>query len=642
MSYQMRPDDNGMQGTVEYGEKPPIRIKLTLGPEPPTPRRAAPSPVVTSEYDTRTATRGRTQQFTKTGAVVDTNAMMEGVEMMDVYASGAAGGGSSTATKKNNVRGTGSKDARGQMHSSGPGTPGGGQQFSQNLNSPMTPGRPHMNRMGGVGTMHGTTPTHPGMAVGMPGAQNLNANAAYGRAPGMLPPGMAGSPSPYMQSPGSPYMHANHLSMPHGTPGGHGGAHGNSSSNSGAPGTPMQMMTPQMQRGMNVRAPSALDTPMTPGPMGNSGFFPPTEDSAGLGGPGDDIGSNLGSDDEDGDDKSKKNNKRGKPKNRGSSNRKKEEDDIFGDEDPQSAGYNAAVAIWKTVEAYFADFNDEDFRLVAVDAKDDAFRVPTLGKKPPVSHAAALAGSNAQMLQHSQSDMDIAPKLDSGGLFGGPNGPSFVTRLISSLIEETSMPSFPNYLAARPPLQDIAIPPSEQDPLFGIVSQQEAEFIESRVQKELISLGLFGDFDATSSTSQDGGSSSSNNNNNNANGTSNGTSSNGSKDGAGAKGAGKDSKNDEKDVDDDDEVLSELKRLQTKLRARLDQNNQTRLILRQQMDAANGERKRAKEEREALAKLDQSFIQQHKAILKKRKKPTAKQAAAAKKNSKAEGSSSGQ
>ena len=575
MSYQIRPDDNGMQGIMEYGDKPPIRIKLVIGPEP-TPRRTNPSPAVTSEYDTRTSARGaRTQQFTKSGIAMEPHAM-EGMEMMDTHMYGT-----STASKKNS-RGTASKDVRSQMH----GVNMGG------MGAPVTPGRPGMGR----GTV--MNPGMPGM-VGTPGVPSTPVSGAYGRGNGMLPPNMVGSPAPYMQNPGSPYVHSGHIPM----------------------GIPGPANTPQMPR--NVRS-TPIEPPMTPGPMANGGAFFP-DDSQGLNNA-DELGSNLGSDDEEGDDKSKKN-KRGKPKNRGNANRKKEEDDIFGDEDPQTAGYNASIAIWKTVEAYFADFVDEDFRLVAVDAKDDAFRVPALGKKAQLSqHSLAHSASGSHLLQQSQSEMDIAPKLDAGSLFGGPNGPSLVTRLISSLIEETSMPSFSNYLSARPPVIDIPLSSSEQDPMFGIVSQQEAEFIENRIQKELLALGLFGDFDAPADS---------------ANGTANGSSS--FKDTRSSTGAAKEAAA-EKDVDDDDEVLSELKRMQTKLRARLESNNQIKQLLRQQMDAANGERKKAKEEREALAKLDQSYVQSHKAIIKKRKKPTAKQAAAASSKagtSKAEGSGSG-
>lgn len=508
---------------------------------------------------------------------------MDGVEMMEpasphMYPN-------TTASKKNS-RGTAQKDVRSQMHS-GP---------MPSMGSPMTPGRPVTLGRGGV---MGTG--MPGM-VGTPGVPSTPVSGPYGRVNGMLPPGMVGSPAPYMQNPGSPYVHPSQLPM----------------------GIPGPAATPQMQR--NQRS-APIEPPMTPVPMpnGNSTFF---DDSQGLGTNADELGSNLGSDDEDGDDKAKKNNKRGKPKNRGNANRKKEEDDIFGDEDPQTAGYNASIAIWKTVEAYFADFNDEDFRLVAVDSKDDAFRVPNLGKKAQLSqHSLAHSASGSQLLQHSQSEMDIAPKLDSNSLFGGPNGPSLITRLISSLIEETSMQSFTNYLTARPPVIDAPLPSNEQDPMFGIVSQQEAEFIENRVQKELLALGLFGDFDAPDA--------------NGANGSANGSSN--FKDTRSSTGAAKEAAA-EKDVDDDDEVLGELKRLQSKLRARLDSNNQVRSALKQQMDAANGDRKKAKETREALAKLDQSYVQQHKAI-KKRKKPTAKQSAAASSKggtSKAEGSSSGQ
>lgn len=577
MSYHMRPEDNGMQGIMDYGDKPPIRIKLVLGPEPT--RRANPSPAVTSEYDTRTSARGaRTQQFTKSGVAVEPQ-LMEGVEMMDPHMYP-----NSTASKKNS-RGTAQKDVRSQMHT-GP---------VAGMPTPMTPGRPVTMGRGTMGN------AMPGM-VGTPGVPSTPVSGAYGRGNGMLPPAMVGSPAPYMQNPSSPYIHSGHLPM----------------------GIPGPANTPQMPR--NVRS-TPLETPMTPGPMPNGGstFF---DDSQPLNNNADELGSNLGSDDEDGDDKSKKN-KRGKPKNRGNANRKKEEDDIFGDEDPQTAGYNASIAIWKTVEAYFADFTDEDFRLAAVDQKDDAFRVPNLGKKAQLSqHSLAHSASGSHLLQQSQSEMDIAPKLDTSSLFGGANGPSLITRLISSLIEESGMPSFPTYLAARPPVLDTPISSHEQDPMFGIVSQQEAEFIENRIQKELLALGLFGDFDAPADA----------NGANGANGSSN------FKDTRSSTGAAKEAAA-EKDIDDDDEVLGELKRLQAKLRGRLESNNQVRALLKSQMDAANGERKKAKEAREALAKLDQSFVQQHKAIIKKRKKPTAKQAAAASSKagtSKAEGSSSAQ
>jgi hypothetical protein len=402
--------------------------------------------------------------------------------------------------------------------------------------------------------------------------------------------------------------------------------------------------------------------PATPGTPGG---VPSSMDIDSL--PGiDDTGSALNSDDEDEDgDKSKKNNKRGKPKNRNRT--KKDDGDLFGDEDPQTVGYHAAVQIWKTVEAYFADFTEEDFKLVAVSDKDDAFRIPNLGKKsshhasPSIqssSHHTSSASSHhgsasssvgvggaAAMLQSSTSEMnDIAPKVD-GGIFGGL-GPSMLTRLMSSLIEETSMPSAAQFVSARPPLTEIPLSAMEQDSMFGIVTHQEAEFIEARLKKELMSLGLFGDPEVSSGGSElNGASSTSSSSSAHGGGLANGTSSSSSssassnfketrsstaaaKEQAAAAAAAAEK---DKDYDEDDEVLAQLKRLQTKLRSQLDSNNQMKILLRQQMDAANGARKKAKEERDALAKLDASYVAQHKAILKKKKKPAKQTAAAANK-----------
>jgi hypothetical protein len=354
---------------------------------------------------------------------------------------------------------------------------------------------------------------------------------------------------------------------------------------------------------------------MTPGGASSGNLF--SDDSQPLGTGVDEAGSALGSDDED---ESKSKNKRGKPKNRG--NRKKDDDDnLFGDEDPQTAGYNAAIAIWKTVEAYFADFTDEDFKFVSVDGKDDAFRIPNLGKKSVLAHSAT---QHASLLHQSQSDMlDIAPKAE-GGAFGGPNGPSFMTRLISSLVEESSVVSVPHFLQSRPPLQDAPIPPAEQDPMFGIVSQQEAEFIEARLKKELTLLGLFGDAEIPSG-GPNGGANGSSSTAGSGTGSSSGTPYKETRSSTAAAAAA------ERDAaePDDDEVLSELKRLQAKLRTQVEANNATKILLRQQMEAANGSRKKAKEERDALAKLEAQYVALHKAIIKKKKKPTAKQAAAA-------------
>lgn len=383
---------------------------------------------------------------------------------------------------------------------------------------------------------------------------------------------------------------------------------------------------------------------MTPGgpTTANSGFFGDVDSQGLLAN--DETGSNLGSDDDDDDKKNK--NKRGKPKNR--ANRKKEEDDIFGDEDPQTAGYNAAVQIWKTVEAYFADFTDEDFKFLAVDAKDDAFKVPNLGKKAVLSsHAAAAAAAanaahNAPMLQQSQSDMmDMVGKDGAGGLFGGPNGPNIVSKLIACLIEESSLPNVTHFLQARPPPVDMAITPAEMDPMFGIVPQQEAEFLENRLKKELTALGLFGDPESSSSTAA-------------SSSTANGTTPNGlPASGANAAGGASAPNTPYKETrsvtaaaaaaaehpnePDDDEVLAELKRLQQQLRQRLEGNNRTKLLLREQMEHANISRKKAKEERETLNKSDQHYVALHKAIIKKKKKPTGKQAAAAAKANKKEG-----
>lgn len=352
--------------------------------------------------------------------------------------------------------------------------------------------------------------------------------------------------------------------------------------------------------------------------------------SQGLGGA-EEAGSNLGSDDEDGDDKSKSKNKRAKPKNRasaGAGNRKKDEDDIFGDEDPQTAGYNAAIQLWKTVEAYFADFTDEDYRIVAVDQKDDAFRTPSLGKKSAALIASQSSGHGGQpgQLQQSQSDMmmDMAPKVEAG-LFGGPNGPSFFTRLVSCLVEEAAMPSLSHFLTTRPMLQDIPMTQAEQDPMFGVVSQQEAEFVEAKLKKELMSLGLWGEIETPSSPSANGTTA-------NGGSTSSGAGASSAsnpafKDTRSSSAAAKEAAAKEEGVDDDDEVLSELKKLQAKLRVQLETNNAIKNTLRQQMDSANGARKKAKEERDALNKLDSSYVAQHK-IIKKKKKPIAKTTAA--------------
>ena len=530
-------------------------------------------------------------QFTKQGMMAVDPAEVD-MEASGQYAHSGSKKNTRVATKDVRSGGGGNQHMTaqpmpGQMHQhmpqhhmmqGGPGTPmnqrGGvqGQNVMRGVSSPM---------VGSPGVMG--TPMHGNMSTGsLPGSSQ--------RGQGMLPPVMVGTPAPYMQSPSTP--NAGHY---------------------GQPMTPSS--TPLVQRNLRM---SNMDAPMTPGGASSGNLF--SDDSQPLGTGVDDASSALGSDDED---ESKSKNKRGKPKNRG--NRKKDDDDnLFGDEDPQTAGYNAAIAIWKTVEAFFADFTDEDFKFVSVDGKDDAFRIPNLGKKSVLAQHSAQQ-HHPSLLHQSQSDMlDIAPKVE-GGAFGGPNGPSFMTRLISSLVEESSIASIPHWIQ-RPPLQDAPIPPTEQDPMFGLVSQQEAEFIEARLKKELTLLGLFGDAEPSSSTPANGLASSSSG----ASGQSGGASGSGTpyKETRSATAAAAAAERDAAEPDDD-EVLSELKRLQAKLRAQVEVNNATKVLLRQQMEAANGSRKKAKEERDALSKLESHYVGLHKAIIKKKKKPNAKQAAAA-------------
>jgi hypothetical protein len=790
MTYQVRPEDYGMT----YGDRPFVRIKLKMGPEP-TPRRVNPTQV-TSEYDTRAAARGgRSQQFTKSGMMAMDGSGMEGVEMMESVGNpnsgvaggigmgggvgvvaggvvaGGGGGGYGTPASKKNTRTTGSsKDVRMQqghtsaqqsimsggstmmsggsnvssMSSSSPSPSsssqhqqgmlsgrsaggmmmmGGGQsgmigapgmsatngpqqhhhqqQHSQQISRGMgMVGGGVVGGSGSVGISQHSQPHHPGnhSSPGMMVSSPYNRGGGGPIHQGMMPPGSSGSPGVAVA--GNHYNLQSSSSNLPGTP------YGGGSSSHQHQQTPMTpSSTPYIQRNLRAALESSSSSPMTPGahhPNGSSmvgggshgipsapgtPFFSGSAvgDESSLPGGMDDTGSALNSDDEDDGDKSKKN-KRGKPKNR--ANRKKDDadGDLFGDEDPQTAGYHAAVQIWKTVEAYFADFTEEDFKLVAVDGKDDSFRIPNLGKKSAIAHlhsnsSSSLSSMHGSPMSTQQSQqhhhhasshhpssltstpsqgslltstsemMDIVPKVDGGGLFAGPNGPNFMTRLMSCLIEETSISSVPQFLNNRPPLMDVSMSPMEQDQMFGIVSQQEAEFIESRLKKELTLLGLFGDIEASPPPSQQhlsnnqsssgggggGGSGqisssppyssgSANNANNASNFKETRSSTAAAKEQAAAAAA---AAAHEKDVDDDDEVLSELKRLQSQLRTKLDTNNAMKILLRQQMDAANGARKKAKDERDHIAKLDASYVSQHKAILKKKKKPTAKQAAAA-------------
>ncbi|XP_049850614.1 uncharacterized protein LOC126323273 [Schistocerca gregaria] len=261
------------------------------------------------------------------------------------------------------------------------------------------------------------------------------------------------------------------------------------------------------------------------------------------------------------------------------------EDGFVGEDGAHDAGYIAARNIWKTVESYFLDFNEEDLKFCTIqtlNSCEEYFTIPPLGTKKPADNK---PGQNNDTVLNSSTKLGTTSETDVNC--------NFTSRLISALIEELTFTPPILQLLNVIPRSDSKQPPYTHvhDHPFGVFSAQELDFVEQRVKKELVALDLFKD---------------------------------------NASPCPPEAQNPKEQAaelpleTDEDDVVKELKRLQAELKSQILVNNEIKEKLRKTVEASSESRRKAREEKDALSKQENFYVQQLKQIMKNKKKKMGK------------------